>query len=187
MTYPHRISHMCVTQVFPQSFQMFSAVFETAKLLFLNLLAFVSVKAKWLSFRSLYSSHIMQAAVEFGLFQDSQVAHSLCERQDRLLNGTLAQAEAPNWIASGVILTCSLTVKSRMFWFILSPPSICLGLFSAMEGFSTEGLVKVGSVYTVHAGRKWCQGRSSVTWRHESKHPHEHKHIQCHLIIHATK
>ncbi len=70
-------------------------------------------------------------------------------RQDRLLSSRLAQAEAPNWIASGVILTCSLPVKSQMFWFILSPLFICLGLFSAMEGFSTEGLVKVGSVYTV--------------------------------------
>lgn len=104
--------------------------------------------------------------------------------QDRFLNSRLAQADAPNWIAPGVILTCSLTVKSQMFWFILSPLSICLGLFSAMEGFSTEGLVKASPVYTVHAGRKWCQGISSFTWHHESK---THSWACAHIVSHMRK
>lgn len=110
--------------------------------------------------------------------------------QGWFLNSRLAQAEAPNWIASGVILTCSVTVKSQMFWFILSPLFICLGLFSAMKGFSTKGLDKVGPVYSVDAGRKWCQGISSVTWQHRSKthlcaHAHTVTFIHTHTILHC--
>ena len=95
----------------------------------------------------------------------------LIHRATAALGSSVADWHRPRlqkWIASGVILTCSLAVKSRMFWFILSPLSICLGLFAAVEGFSTKGLVKVGSVYTVHAGRMWCQGIASVAWHRES-------------------
>lgn len=102
------------------------------------------------------------AEFEFGLFQDTQVAH-LLRAQDRFLNGSWHRHRVPNWIASGVILTCSVTVKSQMFWFILSPLSIRSLLFSAMEGFSTEGLAKAGSVYTVHSGKKWRRDKNLLT------------------------
>lgn len=46
--------------------------------LFLNLLSFVFLKAKFLPFNSLIKSYYIDA-VEFCLFQNTQVAHSLCD------------------------------------------------------------------------------------------------------------
>lgn len=86
-----------------------------------------------------------------------------CERRIGSSMARWHRQRVPNWIASGVILTCSVTVKSQMFWFILSPLSIRSLLFSAMEGFSTEGLAKAGSVYTVHSGRKWRRDKNLLT------------------------
>lgn len=140
----------------------------TVNLCFLNLLAFVSLKAKCLSLHSLCSSLIIQAQTSS---VPSKAHRWLIHRAAAAFGSSVADWHRPRlqkWIASGVILTCSLTVKSWMFWFILSPLSICLGLFAAMEGFSTKRLVKVGSVYTVHAGRMWCQGIASVAWHPES-------------------
>lgn len=86
-----------------------------------------------------------------------------CERRIGSSMARWHRQRVPNWIASGVILTCSVTVKSQMFWFILSPLSIRSFLFSAVEGFSTEGLAKAGSVYTVHLGRKWRRDKNLLT------------------------
>lgn len=151
--------------------------------LFLKLLAFALLKANLpvISLSLLQSYYT--SSVNFGLLQGAQVAHSpgVCR-----IGSSMAgwhRAEAPKWIASGVILTCSLTVKSQMFWFILSPLSICLALFSATEGFSAEGLVKVGPVYGVHAGRKWCHGFSTFTWQHGSK---THLWAHSHRVIHKS-
>lgn len=114
---------------------------------------FVFLKAKFLSFNSNSNQVLLNRRSRvLSPSRHTGGSFSVC-LQARRLNGRLAQAEAPSWIALGVILTCSLAVKSWMFWFILSPITICLGLFSAMEGFCIEELAKVGSVYIVHAGK----------------------------------
>lgn len=161
------------------------AVFETMKLR--------TPSFSWICWHLCYWK---QSACHFTLLYERSRVRSLPRHtggsftvwwQDRFLSSRLAQAEAPNWIASGVILTCSLTVKSQMFWFILSPSSFVWVSFSAMEGFITEGLVKVGSVYTVHAGRKWCQGIYSFTWHHVSKtHSLAHAHTVSQLYKYCT-
>lgn len=135
-------------------------------------------------FDSLIISYYI-VAVKFSLFQDSQVDHSVLQLQYRFLNGTLAQVEALEWIASGVILTCSLTVKSQMLRFILSLLYICLGFFSTREGFSAKGLAKVGSVYTVHSGRKWWQGDWLCSGTILSPKP-LHEQIQLHICATAV-
>lgn len=48
-----------------------------------------------------------------------------------------------------------------------------------MAGFSMNGLV---TVYTVHAGRKWCQGISIFTWCHESN---LHSRAYAHTVSHT--
>lgn len=109
--------------------------------------------------------------------------------QERLLCGRLAQAETANWIAPGVILTCSLTVKFQMFWFILSPISICLHVFSAKGGFSTEGLVKAGPICSIHGGRKVRKGavplsHDSDTFMSTYSHIHTHYiHLPQYLLL----
>ena len=58
------------------------------------------------------------------------------------LRSGLARAEAPK--LNGVILTCSLSrLNPKCFDLFCLTLSICLGLFSGMEGFGTKGLVKV--------------------------------------------
>ena len=134
MSHLYQISQSCLELFFLQSLKM-KASYE--KLSFRTLScrvpllesAGICVNESKLSVisLSLLKSYYTSAA-ELSLFQGTQVALSL---GDCRIGSSIAErekAEAPISIASGVILTCSLPVKSQMFWFILSPLSICLGL-----------------------------------------------------------